>query len=164
VIQTQVCVRTAREADAEAVRAFLAGLSFNTQYQRFFTGLGSVSPSLVRELVSASARRHNAIAVRGAEVVGHAMAATNRSGDVEIGVVVADDHQRQGIGTSLIRTLLAEAFAAGADQLRMDVLTENQLVLDWIRRSFPEVEFERDGYTLIAHTPLSPAMIALPAA
>jgi len=53
---------------------------------------------------------------------------------------------------------------AGVDRLRFDVLCENQLVLDWIRRGLPGTHFERDGYTLTGHTPLTLELVANPAA
>jgi GNAT superfamily N-acetyltransferase len=164
VIQTQVCIRTATEADAGAVRAFLAGLSPDTQYQRFFTGLGSVSPSLVRELVTVTPRQRVLLAVTGTEVVGHAMASTNAAGAVELGVVVAAGYRHRGLGTRLIRGLLEHVIDAGADRLQMDVLGENELVLEWIRRSLPETLFEPDGYTVTGHAPLTRAMIEVPVA
>jgi ribosomal protein S18 acetylase RimI-like enzyme len=154
VNQTQVLIRPATVADAEAVHAFLAGLSPNAQYQRFFTGLGSVSPSLVRELVTVTPRQHVVLATRGVEVIGHAMASTARGGAVELGVVVADAHRGRGVATHLIRALLEHAILAGADRLRLDVLCENQLVLDWIRRGLPGTRFERDGHTLTGYAPL----------
>jgi GNAT superfamily N-acetyltransferase len=160
VIQTQVCIRTATEGDTGAVHAFLAGLSASTQYQRFFTGLGSVSPSLVRSLVTVNQRQRIALAVQGRDVVGHAMAVINARGAVELGVVVADEHRRRGIATGLIRTLLDEAILAGAERLQLDVLCDNHLVLDWIRRGFPDTTFERDGHTLTGHAPLPAAMVS----
>ncbi|MFL6140341.1 MAG: GNAT family N-acetyltransferase [Labedaea sp.] len=162
MIQTQVCVRAAEAADAEAVRTFLAALSADAQYQRFFTGLGTVSPSLVRELVAANPRQRNAVAVLGGEVIGHAMAASNADGAVELGVVVANDHRRRGVATRLVRTLLEQAALAGFDRLRMDVLCENRLVLDWIRRDLPDTEFERDGYTLTGQVSLSRVPVSVP--
>jgi GNAT superfamily N-acetyltransferase len=164
VIQTQVGIRAATEADTGAVRAFLSGLSPVTQYQRFFTGLGTVSPSLVRGLVTETPRQRIAIAVSGREVVGHAMAATNPAGAIELGVVVAEAHRNRGLATLLISVLLERAILAGADRLQLDVLCENQLVVDWARRGLPDATFERDGHTLTGHAPLHPAMIAAPAA
>ena len=164
MIQTQVRIRTATEADAGAVRAFLAGLSPDTQYQRFFTGLGSVSPSLVRELVTVTPRQRILLAVVGTEVVGHAMASTNAVDAVELGVVVADGYRHRGLGTRLVRGLLEQVIDAGADRLQLDVLGENELVLDWIRRGLPETLFERDGYTVTGHAPLTRAMIEIPVA
>jgi GNAT superfamily N-acetyltransferase len=154
VNQTQVGIRPATGADADALRAFLAGLSPSTQYLRFFTGLGSVSPGLVRDLIAVTSCQHVLLAVIGSEVVGHAMATTNRAGLLELGVVVADGHQRRGIGNGMVRALLHHAVLAGARRLHLDVLCENRRVLDWIRRDLPDIVFERDGYTLIGHAPL----------
>jgi GNAT superfamily N-acetyltransferase len=164
VIQTQVRIRTPCEADTEAVHAFLAGLSANTQYQRFFTGLGSVSPSLVRDLTAITPNQQVVLASIGPEVIGHAMAATNRDGAIELGVVVADGHRNEGIATRLVRALIERSVLAGACRLRFDVLCENQVVLDWIRRSLPGTTFERDGYTLTGNAPLSLELVATPAA
>jgi GNAT superfamily N-acetyltransferase len=164
VIQTQVRIRTPCEADAEAVHAFLAGLSANSQYQRFFTGLGSVSPSLVRDLTAVTPTQQVILACLGPEVIGHAMAATNREGAIELGVVVADGHRNAGVGTALIRTLIERSVLPGVSQLRFDVLCENQLVLDWIRRGLPGTTFQRDGYTLTGHAPITLELVATPAA
>jgi acetyltransferase len=164
VIQTQVGIRTAEEADAEAVHAFLAGLSPNAQYQRFFTGLGSVSPSLVRELVTVTPCQQIVVAVLAGQVIGHAMATTNKTGAIELGVVVADEYRHRGVGTRLIQTLIEHAATSGARELRLDVLVENRLVLDWIRRGLPDTVFERDGHTLTGFARLSAAMATAPAA
>lgn len=164
MIQTQVRIRTPCESDTEAVHAFLAGLSANAQYQRFFTGLGSVSPSLVRDLTATTPRQQVCLAFHGPEVIGHAMAVINRDGFLELGVVVADGHRNAGVATRLLRTLIEGSVLAGAGQLRFDVLCENQLVLDWIRRSLPGTTWERDGYTLTGTAPLSLELVASPAA
>jgi GNAT superfamily N-acetyltransferase len=164
VIQTQVCIRPATADDADALRAFLAGLSANTQYQRFFTGLGSVSPSLVRDLIAVTPHQQVVLALTGSEVIGHAMATTNSAGILELGVVVADRHRGRGIGNRMIRNLLERAALAGADRLRLDVLCENTLVLDWIRRGLPDTVFERDGYSLTGYAPLRLELFAAPAA
>ena len=164
VNQTQVRIRTPCEADLGAVHAFLAGLSANSQYQRFFTGLGSVSPSLVRDLTAVTPTQQVVLATVGPDVIGHAMAATNRDGAIELGVVVADGHRHGGVATRLVRTLIERSVLAGVGRLRFDVLCENQVVLDWIRRSLPGTTFERDGYTLTGHAPLTLALVDASAA
>jgi len=144
----QIRIRVAGEADAADVRGFLAGLSAETAYLRFFTGLGSVSPYLVRTLVSVSPRQDVAIALDESAVIAHAMATTVDAGVVEVAVVVGDDHRHQGIATRLLRDLLERATERGARRLRLEVLSENNLVLDWIRRSLPQAHLERDGTTM----------------
>jgi len=164
VNQTQVRIRTPCVADSGAVHAFLAGLSATSQYQRFFTGLGSVSPSLVRDLTAVTPKQQVVVATVGLEVIGHAMAATNKDGAIELGVVVADGHRHEGVATRLVRTLIERSVLAGAGRLTFDVLCENRLVLDWIRRSLPGTTFERDGYTLTGHAPLTLALVDASAA
>jgi ribosomal protein S18 acetylase RimI-like enzyme len=164
VNQTQVCIRTATPDDAEALRAFLACLSPNAQYQRFFTGLGSVSPSLVRDLITVSPRQQVVLAMLGSEVVGHGMASASANGAIEFGVVVGDSHRQRGIGNRLIRALIEHAVHTGSERLQFDVLCENQLVLDWIRRGLPDIRFERDGYTLTGFALLHLGLVAAPAA
>lgn len=165
MVQTQVCVRAADPADANAMRDFLAGLSTNTQYQRFFTGLGSVSPSMVRDLLTVTPNQQVMLAVCGSEVVGHGMAVLNKAGAVELGLVVSDRHRGQGVATRLARMLIENAVLTGADRLQLDVLCENRLVVDWIRRSLPDIRFERDGYTLVGFAPLTVVVAAaVPAA
>jgi len=164
VIQTQVRIRTPCETDGEAVHAFLAGLSANAQYQRFFTGLGSVSPSLVRDLTAVTPRQQVCLAFHGPEVIGHAMAVINKDGMLELGVVVADGHRNEGVATRLVRTLIERSVLAGVARVRFDVLCENYLVVDWIRRSLPDTTWERDGYTLTGIAPISLAAVASPAA
>ena len=44
-------LRPVTPADRAAVRCFLGGLSLESAYRRFFTGIGSPSSALVRHLV-----------------------------------------------------------------------------------------------------------------
>lgn len=153
-MQTRIHIRLAGEADAASVRGFLAGLSPQAQYLRFFTGLGSVSPHLVRALVRETPRQEVAIALDDTAVIAHAMATTVESGVVEVAVVVGERHRRQGIASRLLEDLLERAAARGARRLRLEVLCENALVLDWIRRSLPHLRLERDGTTYTGYASL----------
>lgn len=157
VILDTTHIRPAEPTDAEAVRVFLDGLSPSAQHGRFFTALGCVSPSLVRALVTSTDRRQHFVAVLGFQVIGHAMAGLTSSGALEIAFVVADHHQRQGIGTRLVRTLVSHAMSSGADRVVFEVLCENQPVLDWLPRVLPGTRFERSGYTMIGSAPIGPA-------
>jgi len=151
-------------ADRDAVRDFLAGLSATRSTSASSTGLGSVSPSLVRDLLTVTPHRQVMLAVVGSEVVGHGMAVVNSAGAVELGLVVSDRHRPPGVATRLARMLVERAVLAGAERLQLDVLCENRLVLDWIRRSLPDTRFERDGYTLVGSAPLNVVVLAAPAA
>jgi GNAT superfamily N-acetyltransferase len=155
--QTLICIRPARDTDTEAVHRFLADLSPDAQHRRFFNGLGLVSPSLVRQLVAVTPRQQVNLALLGEVVIGHAMTTTAADGVIELGVVVADGHRRQGVATMLVRDLLQDAAKRGVDQLRLDVLCDNHTVRDWIQPGLPGTRFERDGHTLTGYARFSDA-------
>jgi GNAT superfamily N-acetyltransferase len=154
-------LRPVTPADAAGVRRFLAGLSLDSAYRRFFTGLGSPSATLVRHLVEVDHdRREAVVAVRDGEVVGLADGTRLAGGGtVEIGVVVADRWQRQGVGPRLARTVLEAARDRGARQVRIHALAENARVARLVRRGWPDGVPTRDGPVLVwdLDLPASPA-------
>ncbi len=81
------------------------------------------------------------VAVAGGVIIGHAMAA-DRAGSrgdrmTDIGVVVTDAWQGGGIGSALVRALVARARARGVTAMAMDVLPGNHQVLAMIARHWP---------------------------
>ena len=143
-------VRTVTPADRAAVHGFLAGLSLDSAYRRFFTGLGSPSSKLVGHLVEVDHDRREAVlAGWGDQVVG--LADCTRLDDgvtVELGVVVADRWQRRGLGPRLARTVLELAIARGARTVRMHALAGNDRVARLVRRRWPDAVPARDGTVL----------------
>jgi acetyltransferase len=155
--ETQVHIRIARPDDTDAVAAFLAGLSRDTTYRRFLSPLVWLSPGLLRNLVTPSRRKLVLLALDGDAVVGHAMAVCTGGDTVDVAVVVADDHQHTGIGHRLMTELLDTVARAGATHVHSDVLSENRVVLDWLRRLLPDVRFAASGPTVEADGHLTPA-------
>ena len=149
-------LRDVAATDLDAVRAFLAGLSLDTAYRRFFTGLGTPSPSLVRRLVAVEpGRRVVVVAVAGTEVVGLADSAVLDGGRaVELGVVVADRWQRRGLGWPLCAAALAPAVAAGVPLLRAHTLPDNARVTRLLRRRWPTGRPRYDDGALVWELPL----------
>jgi GNAT superfamily N-acetyltransferase len=93
------------------------------------------------------------VATRGGMIIGHAMAvdsATAGGAAADVGVVVADSWQGQGVGSGLMRALAARAESRGTTTLVMDVLTENRQVLAMIDSLWPDAQHDRSGpYTTI---------------
>jgi ribosomal protein S18 acetylase RimI-like enzyme len=130
-------------ADAERVRAFVAGLSLRSQFFRFFASVATPSSSLLRSLTGADGRADVLIAVSVAgDLVGHGMVVDRPSGDgglvSDIGVVVADEWQGRGVGSALMTTLARRAAGRGSAELVMDVLPENARMLSMIDRHWPD--------------------------
>lgn len=83
----------------------------------------------------------NLVASHGGGIIGHAMAADRATAGGErttdIGVVVADAWQGRGVGSALVRELLARARGRGVTSVTMDVLHGNQQVLAMITSHWP---------------------------
>jgi GNAT superfamily N-acetyltransferase len=94
------------------------------------------------------------VAIRDGDVIGHAMAA-DRAGSwprvTNVGVVVADPWQGQGVGSALMRALVARAQARGVTSATMDVLPGNDQVVAMIRGHWPSARITSSpDYTTIS--------------
>ena len=142
-------IRQACYSDHPAIRDFLGGLSLRARYLRFFTGAVSASPAMLRVLAGGGDHIDVVVAVEDGAIIGHAMASDMAGpGGVpvtEIGVVVTDARQGQGIGSALLRTLAARAQARGISTVTMEVLAENRQVLGMIGHYWPAARQEMSG-------------------
>jgi ribosomal protein S18 acetylase RimI-like enzyme len=73
------------------------------------------------------------VAMRAGDVVGTIMAGFDGHRGWIYRVAVSPDHQRQGIGTALMRRAEAELIARGAPKINLQVRTTNQSVVDFYR-------------------------------
>lgn len=156
----RIQIRQAGSADRGALRDFLAGLSTRTRYYRFFAGGVQASPDMLGA-VDSGGRADTIVAVRDGAIIGHAMAVDTRGPDgalvSDLGVVVADAWQGQGVGSRLIRTLASRARARGATSVTMDVLAENRPMLSIINGRSQAARQHRTGPYLTIRAPLTPA-------
>jgi ribosomal protein S18 acetylase RimI-like enzyme len=139
-------VRPARSADLPALRDFFAGLSMQTRYLRFFSPV-TPGPALLHLLAGGAGTTDAVVATRGRVIIGHAMAA-DRTGPrgarmTDIGVVVADAWQGQGVGSALVRALITGARARGVTSVTMDVLHGNHRALAMIAGHWPAASTRR---------------------
>jgi GNAT superfamily N-acetyltransferase len=142
-------IRRAGAADPAPLAEFFAGLSIRTRYLRFFAPLTPTS-AMLRYLCGGGPGHADAlIAVRDGVIVGHAMAADRpgRQGEptADIGVVVADACQGEGVGSALVRALISRAQARGVAVITMDVLPGNSQVFTMITSHWPRARTERTG-------------------
>ena len=155
VTRSPVLIRRACTADGEALRTFFTGLSARTRYLRFFAGL-TITPAMLRAL---SGDKVDALVATGhGAIIGHGIAA-DRAGPggtiiTEIGVVVADAWQGQGVGSALVRTLIAAAQARGAAIVAMDVLPGNKRVLAMIASHWPAATIDHSADCVIVRARL----------
>jgi ribosomal protein S18 acetylase RimI-like enzyme len=133
---TTAVITSAGPSTRDAMRTFLLGLSLQSAYRRFFTGLGRVPDRLVTALTSADDRRSNFVAEAGGVVIGHVMwsFSTPARDAVDVAVVVADEHRRRGLGSALIRYAVEAAASAGARRVEFTVLPDNEPAIAMVRR------------------------------
>jgi ribosomal protein S18 acetylase RimI-like enzyme len=143
---TAAAIRPARAADLPTLGEFFAGLSRQARYLRFFAPT-TPSPALLDLLCGGAGTSDALLATRGGVIIGHGMAA-DRSGPggtrtTDIGVVVADAWQRQGVGSALMRALITGAEAQGVTSVTMDVLHGNYPALAMIKSRWPAARTRR---------------------
>jgi GNAT superfamily N-acetyltransferase len=150
--RTPVAVlRQAKPDDVTGIREFVCALSPRSQYLRFFAAVAPPSSGLLRGLCGTDGADVLLVTDRGGAVIGHGMAAdastVHAAADYglesSIGLVVADDWQRRGIGTRLLDALVGRACRRGVTHLVLEVLPDNRVMLGIIRRRWPEAPAER---------------------
>jgi ribosomal protein S18 acetylase RimI-like enzyme len=139
-------IRPARPSDLPALGDFFTGLSVQARYLRFFSPI-TPGPSLLALLCGGAGATDALLATRDGAIIGHGMAADvpGPCGDrsTDIGVVVSDPWQHQGVGSALVRALITGAQVRGATSVTMDVLHGNDRALAMIRGHWPAARTRR---------------------
>ena len=160
-------IRAAGPGDADRIRAFVCGLSFRSQYFRFFASVAPPSTGLMRALTGQSGSADILLlADSRARLIGHAMAADVAAPDgrleTSIGLVIADGWQARGLGTLLLDLLVSRAARRGVGALVLDVLPDNNRMRGIIARRWPDAPVERTRDALVIKPPIGPADAAQP--
>ena len=143
------CVREGGLEDESKIREFAAGLSVPTRYLRFFTAISPASPGILRVLTGGIPGSDVLVITdqQGA-VVGHGMAtditADGRPG-VDLGLVLADAWQGQGLGAVLLGLLARRAASRGALAVAVEVLPGNSRMLALFSRHWPSAQRTWNG-------------------
>ena len=124
--------------DADAVTRLFARLSPASIYRRFFSPVQG--PDRLRALLEGLDHhdREAVAAVGGGEVVAIAQWARPAGAcEADLAIVVADDWQRQGIGTRLVAALAVRAAAEGITRFSVDIQGDNHGALRLFKRAAP---------------------------
>jgi GNAT superfamily N-acetyltransferase len=155
--------------DAERIREFICRLSPRTQYLRFFTAVAPPSSSLLRALCRGRGSADGAsgpgradillITDSAGQVIGHGMAVDDHTcrdaPSTEIGLVITDAWQGQGLGTTLLAFLARRAVDRGVPTLVMEILPDNERMLGIIGRRWPAAPRERTSDSIIVRAPIT---------
>jgi len=144
-------LRPIAPTDGPELAAAFERLSEQSRYQRFFTGKRRLTEAELAYLSTVDHHVHEAVvAVLPASgriiAVARFIRSATRPGSAEIAVTVADEWQRRGLGSALVRRLAERARDEGVTRFTADVLTGNRAVFAMLRR-LGSVRRQLDGPT-----------------
>ena len=129
----QLLVRPIRPEDARIESEFVSGLSEQSRYLRFMHYLPELTPQMLARFTQIDYATEMALIVLMPEpqqMIAVARYVSNPDGEsAEFAVTVADAWQKRGIGSMLLKKLLACAKAQGLQRLEGTVLAINQGML-----------------------------------
>jgi RimJ/RimL family protein N-acetyltransferase len=136
----RITIRALRPQDRDELVAAVSRLSPRSLYRRFFGPRRSFSKAEISYFVDIDFERHVALVAtieeRGRPVIiASARYIVVAPGEAEVSFIVADAHQKRGIGARLLRHLAALAREAGISTFVADVLPDNLGMLKVFERS-----------------------------
>ncbi len=146
-LETKVCLKSAvfsifraiRPEDAVGLQQFVRSLSEQSRYFRFVGAMHELPPRLLARFTQIDYDREMAIVAvletDDAKIIGVARYMLNPDAkSCEFGLVVADEFQAQGVGSSLMRRLMEIAKARGLAVMEGIVLANNSGMLRLVAR------------------------------
>ena len=133
-----VVIRPLEPLDRAGIAAWFDRLSQESRHRRFLTPKPSLSQRELTYLTVVDHRWREALAAVAGDGtivgVGHYGGESGRFAIADVAVAVADEWQRQGIGTALGRALIAQARANGFRHLTGTTTWENRPARALLRR------------------------------
>jgi RimJ/RimL family protein N-acetyltransferase len=127
--------------------------SLATRIARFHAPVRDIPASYLETVLSAPDT--SLVAVHGSAGAVIASLIPGRGGSAELGVLVEDTWQRQGIGREVVAQLIASAHQV--TELTASVLAQNAAVVGLLRRVPGEFSLTRDGTTVHVRVRLTSA-------
>jgi acetyltransferase len=148
-------IRPIVPADAARERAFIAALSPQSRFQRFMHVIGEPTDGMIDELIHVDGHARMALVAtvgKGAQerFIAVARYAADAGGqDCEFAIVVADDWQCRGIGSTLAPLLFEHAARQGFRSIYGHVLADNSRMIELARHLGLTVEAREKGETTV---------------
>lgn len=137
---SEVVVRSIRPDDAPLLQDFVRGLSARSRRFRFFAALAELSAAQLQRFVNVDRTRGLALVAlserRGRiDIVAEARCAFEQESDnAEFAIAIADDFQRRGLGTQLVKRLLGVAWRKGVRRVFGEIKSDNRAMLAFATR------------------------------
>jgi GNAT superfamily N-acetyltransferase len=145
-----VTLRELGPDEHDVLDVVFAGLSPTSRYRRFHAPIRRLSGSMRTHLGAVDGHRHLAVAAfaAGGAPIGIARLigfGCGPPGRVELAVEVVDAWQRRGVGSRLVREVLARGRAAGHREVVAAVLAENFGMQMLLFAVLPDLTWVQDG-------------------
>lgn len=146
----RVRLRLTRPNDARCVREFLERLAPETRQRRFLSPMPRVTQAVVEHFTFYDPRSRLVLAATmpgagGEEVIGLGDVSFAETGVAEIGMVVDEEHQSQGIGRLLTEAIASLAVQRAATHLKAEMLDSSPAVLKLLSSIGRTVRTIEDG-------------------
>jgi acetyltransferase len=131
----EVVVRTIRPDDAPLLQDFVRRLSSRSRHFRFFVALAELSAAQLERFVNVDPAGGLALVALSERQAGTAIVAEaryaleSRGGNAEFAIAVADEFQRRGLGTQLVKRLMSAAWRRGVLRLFGEIKSDNCAML-----------------------------------
>lgn len=158
----RLTIRALRPEDRGAMLEAVKHAGEESRYRRFFSPKRSFSEAEIAFYLNVDFERHVAL-VAELEQAGQPMIAgggryiVSGPGRAEVAFMVGDEYQGLGIGSKLMRHLVAIARAAGLETFEAEVLADNGAMLKVFERAGLDVKTRRQAGVLHLDMGLSPA-------
>jgi len=135
-----VLLRPIDGKDADRLVDLHNSLSFDSQYFRFFGPKPRLTPAEASYLANVDFAKRFAIVAevkegRNKRLVGVGRFDVNEPGLAEAAIVVRDDYQGVGLGSTLLQRMREVGRGAGLNAFTAEVLAENTKMLDLLRKN-----------------------------
>ena len=167
---SEVVVRPISPDDGTLLQDFVRGLSARSRRFRFFVALAELSAAQLQRFVNVDRACGLALVALTRQrertvIVAEARYALEQGAEnAEFAIAVADEFQRRGLGTLLVRRLVATAWHRGVRRLFGEIKSDNRAMLGLaMRLGFRLRDSIEDGSVVIASMLPSTGRIAPPA-
>jgi GNAT superfamily N-acetyltransferase len=129
-----VTTRSGTVRDLALATAMHRRCSADSIYRRFHTPMPVVGARIVRQLLN-PAGGWSQVATRTGELIALSCAAPLSPAELEVGLLVEDAAQAQGLGARMLRELAADAATRGYQQLSCLTQSDNARVVATVRNA-----------------------------
>lgn len=157
-------MRPIEPSDKDALRDAFERLSLRSRYERFFSPMDHLSPTMLRYLTEVDHHDHEALVACDPEsdqLIGVARYVREEDPTkAEAAITVADDWHGRGLGTALLSELAERARQEGVEKFTAFVLAKNDDMIDMLFRLGPAKVVDRQSGVVQIEAELPPAGVS----